>query len=65
MFSKTFFLRVIGDCGKGLTTQVKAITGDKSSVDQILEFVFERFENFLGKGENAGYHHFLLFPKLF
>ena len=25
----------------------------------------KRVENFVGKGENAGYQHFLLFPKCF
>ena len=25
-------------------------------------FVFDRVENTMGKGENAGYQHFLLFP---
>ena len=27
--------------------------------------VFENVENLVGKGENAGYQHFLLFPKGF
>ena len=28
-------------------------------------FVFDSVENFVGKGENAGYQHFLLFPQWF
>ena len=28
-------------------------------------FVFDRVENIVGKGENAGYQHFLLFPTMF
>ena len=28
-------------------------------------FVFDRAENIVGKGENAGYQHFLLFPQCF
>ena len=28
-------------------------------------FIFERVENIEGKGENAGYQHFLLFPLRF
>ena len=28
-------------------------------------FVFDRVENNVGKGENAGYQHFLLFPQYF
>ena len=32
---------------------------------QVTEFPFDRQENIFGKGENAGYQHFLLFPKYF
>ena len=32
---------------------------------QILKFVWGRVENIVGKGENAGYQHFLLFPQCF
>ena len=28
-------------------------------------FVYDRVENIVGKGENAGYQHFLLFPQDF
>ena len=27
--------------------------------------IFQRIENIVGKGENAGYQHFLLFPQRF
>ena len=27
--------------------------------------LYDRAENFVGKGENAGYQHFLLFPQRF
>ena len=30
-----------------------------------LKFVMEWVENIMGKGENAGYHHFFLFPQCF
>ena len=30
-----------------------------------MTFVFYRMENIVGKGENAGYQHFLLFPLYF
>ena len=30
-----------------------------------LKFVLGRVENIVGKGENAGYKHFLLFPQCF
>ena len=29
------------------------------------KFIFDRVENIAGKGENAGYQHFLLFPECF
>ena len=29
----------------------------------MMVFVFDRVENTVGKGENAGYQHFLLFPQ--
>ena len=32
---------------------------------QIMEFVSDRVENIVGKGENAGNQHFLLFPQWF
>ena len=30
-----------------------------------MELVFDRVENTVGKGENAGYHHFLVFHHVF
>ena len=32
---------------------------------QNLKFVRGRVENIMGKGENAGYQHFLVFPSMF
>ena len=29
---------------------------------QMIQFFCDRVENIMGKGENAGYQHFLLFP---
>ena len=37
----------------------------KINVTEKLKFVFGRVENIVGKGENAGYQHFLLFPQSF
>ena len=31
----------------------------------VMELFFYRVENIVGKGENAGYQHFLLFPQCF
>ena len=33
--------------------------------DSEIEFTMGRVENIVGKGENAGYQHFLLFPQCF
>ena len=37
----------------------------KTTVTQKLKFVLRRVESIVGKGENASYHHFLLFPQCF
>ena len=44
---------------------MKASADDKSNVTQKLKFALGRVENIVGKGENAGYQHFLLFPQYF
>ena len=46
-------------------SKFKAFTDDKINVAQKLNFVLRRIENIVGKGENAGDHHFLLFPQCF
>ena len=44
---------------------LKAFSDDKITGLQMPIFVFDRIENIVGKGENAGYQHFLLFPQCF
>ena len=44
---------------------LKAFADDKSNVTQNIKVVFHRLENIVGKEENAGYQHFLLFPQCF
>ena len=44
---------------------MRAIAGNHLNVAQIMKFAFHEEENFVGKGENAGYKHFLLFPQYF
>ena len=46
-------------------SKFKAFADDKIILTQWLKFVLGRIENILGKGENAGYQHFLLFPQCF
>ena len=38
---------------------------DKLNVPKMVISVFDRDENIVGKGENAGNQHFLLFPHVF
>ena len=43
-------------------SRLKAYADNNLNVHQKLNFVLGRVENIVGKGENAGYQHFLLFP---
>ena len=44
---------------------LKAFAEDKLNVTKELTFVLEKEENIVGKGENAGNQHFLLFLQCF
>ena len=46
-------------------SEFKAFADAKIDLTQYLNFALGRVENISGKGENAGYQHFLLFPKCF
>ena len=46
-------------------SKLKAFADDNLNVYQKLKFALGRVENIVGKGENAGYQHFLLFPQCF
>ena len=46
-------------------TKLKAFAEDKFNVAKMRISVFIRLENIVGKGENAGYQLFLLFPQYF
>ena len=43
--------------------KMKALADDKSNVTQNIQVMFYRIENTVGKEENAGFQHFLLFPQ--
>ena len=45
--------------------QNERVADDKSNLAKKLKFVLGRVENIVGKGENAAYQHFLLFPQCF
>ena len=46
-------------------SKLKAFEDDKIEFDEMVIFFFDRVENIVGKRENAGYQHFLLFPQCF
>ena len=46
-------------------SKLKAFADDKIKVLNMIIFVFDTVENIVGKGENAGCQHFLLFPQCF
>ena len=45
--------------------QIESMYRQKIKVLKMKIFVFDRVENTVGKGENAGHQHFLLFPQYF
>ena len=45
--------------------KLKAFADNYLNVNQKLKFALRSLENIVGKGENAGYQHFLLFPQCF
>ena len=46
-------------------SKLKTFTDDKINATQKLKFVMAWAENIVGKEENAGYQHFLLFQQFF
>ena len=46
-------------------TKLKAFADDKLNFAKMRMFLLGRIENIEGKGENAGYQHFILFPQCF
>ena len=46
-------------------SKLKAFADDKIEIDKMMIFVFDSVEDIVGKGENAGCQHFLLFPQCF
>ena len=44
---------------------MKTFADNILTVGKKLKFLFNQVENIVGKGENAGYQHFLLFPQCF
>ena len=44
-------------------SKMKAFADYGMNVAKMMIYLFDRAENIVGKGENAGYQHFLLFPQ--
>ena len=76
-FSETFVLQTCKNWSlfrNGLTlpsdkildwSNLKAFADDIIKILEMMIFVFDRVENIVGRGEKAGYQHFLLFPQCF
>ena len=45
--------------------KLKAFADDKSNMNKKLNSLLGRVENIMGKGDNANYQHFFLFPQCF
>ena len=46
-------------------TKLKAFADDKLNIAKTTISLYDGLENTVGKGENAGYQHYLLFPQCF
>ena len=46
-------------------TKLKAHADDKLNVERMVISLYDKVENTVGKGENAGYQQFLLFLQCF
>ena len=46
-------------------SKLRAFADNKIRLARMMVFVFDRIENIMEKGENAGYQYFLLFPQCF
>ena len=46
-------------------SKLKAIADNNLNVAKMIISLYDRVENIMGKGENAGYQHFLLLPQCF
>ena len=50
---------------KMASTNLKGLADNKSYVAEMMIYVFVRIVNIVGKGENAGYQHFLFSHNVF
>ena len=66
-FDTSYFCHVVRDkrFTKRQNLALKAFADDKFCVAKMVISVFDRVENIVGRGENAGHQHFLLFTQCF
>ena len=65
LFFSEMYFNCLPDVRIIALAKLKAFADDKINMTVKLKFVLGRVEHIVGKGENAGYQHFLLFPQLF
>ena len=60
------YLTLYQKCQNFQLVQIESICRRQNNCDSSIEYFFLAWrENIMGKGENAGYQHFLLFPQCF
>ena len=57
--------RPLPDCKVLASSKLKAFADDNVIMAEMVQSFFDKVENIVGKGENAGYQHFLLFLQCF
>ena len=64
-FQKGFKSLVKRQNFRSFQTESINFADDKLKVTKMAKFFLDKIENIVGKEENAGYQHFLLFPQCF
>ena len=65
LFYRVFYINPIPKDIHLEVTKLKAFADDNLHIAKMMIFLCVRAENTGGKGANAGYQHFLLFPQCF
>ena len=65
MFPPGFFLYPLPNSKTLHLIKLTVFAADRLNVSKLMISLCERVENTVGKGKNAGYQHFLLFPLCF
>ena len=62
-FNKKLLCLTLYQTTKFRPVQIESICTQQDKCYQKLKFGLRKIENIMGKGENTGYQHFLLFPQ--